>query len=245
MSLEKELNLAIKTAKEAGNYLRSVYRASSPEILIDKDKDIKLKEDLKSEEIILYYLSKSKYTIISEHTSKIFDSEFMWIVDPLDGSLNFSRGISNCAVSIALWKGLEPLLGIIYDFNRDEVYYGSINKGAYLNEKKISVSSIKNKNNAIICTGFPSRLDYSTENLLEFVKKVQDFKKVRILGSASLSLAYVASGKAEVYYEKGIMLWDVAAGLVLVRSAGGNFKITKIGENQFDVWASNGKINND
>lgn len=238
--MKKELDIAIKASREAGNYLRDL---DNIEVLTNREKDIKLKADEESEKIIFKYLFKSDYSIISEETrSETPNTGLRWIVDPLDGSLNFSRGIPNASVSIALWDRESPLLGVIYDFNRDEMYYGTVNNGAYLNRKRISISDIVQKKDAVICTGFPSKADYSTENLLGIVKKVQDFKKIRLLGSAALSLAYVACGRADAYHEKGIMLWDVAAGLALVKAGGGNFKIEKINENQFDVFASNGKI---
>lgn len=238
--MKKELDIAIKASREAGNYLRDL---DNIEVLTNREKDIKLKADKESEKIILKYLFKSDYPIISEETrSETPNTGLRWIVDPLDGSLNFSRRIPNCVVSIALWKGLEPILGVIYDFNRNDLYYGIVGEGASLNDKRISVSDVLDKENAIICTGFPSKADYSTENLLGIVKKIQDFKKIRLLGSAALSLAYVSSGKADAYHEKGIMLWDVAAGLALVKAAGGEYEVNTVNENQYNVFANNGKI---
>lgn len=245
MNLEEELKLATRAAREAGDYLRKI---SEVEILSNEGKDIKLVEDKKSEGIILHSLSQTKYPIISEETrtdSGPPEDGVKWIVDPLDGSLNFYRGIPNSVVSIALWEGDSPLIGVIYDFNRDDLYYGTAEMGHHLNNNKMVVSNIteKEKNEkAVICTGFPSNSDYSDKNLGIFVKKLQDFKKVRLLGSAALSLAYVASGKADAYHENGIMFWDVAAGLALVKFAKGKFEINKVNENQYNVFASNGKI---
>lgn len=241
MNFDKELSLAIRASKEAGNYFRNL---SEIKILSNEGKDIKLKADEEAEQIILRHLSESKYPIISEETRAREKSlnDLEWIVDPLDGSLNFSRGIPNCVVSIALWKGLEPILGVIYDFNREELYSGIVGKGAHLNGKRTSVSNIREKKDALICTGIAKKADYSDENLSDIVRKIQDFKKIRFLGSAALSLAYIASGKADVYSEDRILLWDVAAGLALVKAAAGEINFEKIQGNEFDVFASNGKI---
>ncbi len=242
MNLEKELSLAIDAARQAGNYLKNV---SGVEVLSNEAKDIKLREDKESEQIILSILSQGGYEIISEENSpgSVLGDKPTWLIDPLDGSLNFSRGIPNCCVSIALWRRRSPILGVVYDINRNDLYHASVEAGSYINRERIMVSNISEKGNAIICTGFPSGTDYSnTEYSLDFVRKIQDYKKVRLFGSAALSLAYVASGKADVYHERGIYLWDVAAGLALVKFAGGDFKMEPLNRNSFEVWASNGRI---
>jgi myo-inositol-1(or 4)-monophosphatase len=121
-----------------------------------------------------------------------------------------------------------------------------IGKGAWVNNIPMKVSEVAEKNQAVLFTGFPSYSDFSKNGLENFVKKIQDFKKIRHIGSASLSLAYVASGKADAYYENGIMLWDVAAGLALVEAAGGKIEFTYLKNSekkyQYEVFASNDKI---
>jgi len=240
MNLENNLNLAVKASLEAGKYLKNL---RDKKIISNIGRDIKLVADKISEEIILAYLKKTRYSILSEENGFIKKGgRIQWIVDPLDGSFNFYRGIPNCAVSVALWRDMEPLIGIIYDFNRNNLYKGIIGQSASLNNKKIQVSNVLDKNQAVICTGFPSHLEYLTENLSDFYGKIKTFKKTRLLGSATLSLAYVASGKADAYHEKGIRTWDVAAGLALVKAAGGSFQIERLNKNTFDVFASNGSI---
>ena len=241
MSFEQELRSAKEAAQRAGEHLRNVSDAG---IISNSGKDIELKADREAQEIILDYLKPTPYPVISEHMENPQRNKEgpRWIVDPLDGSLNFYRQTPNAAVSIALWDGQEPCLGVVYDFNRDDMYYGAVKEGSFRNGEKISVSDVAEKGNAVLCMGFPSKADYATERLLGFVKKVQDFKKVRLLGSAALSLAYVASGKADAYHEEGIMLWDVAAGLALVKASGGEFEMKGLGKNQFDIFASNGAL---
>jgi len=228
--LEKEqiyLSVAEKAAKTSGEYLRQVMN-SNIQIVKQLARDVKLEVDLKSESIIINILKKeSDFPILTEErglinvSNFINDSEYQWIVDPLDGSLNFSRNIPICCVSIALWKDAEPLLGVIYDFNRNEIFTGSVNKGAWLNGQKISTNKVKEKSKAILATGFPVSTDFSKDALLDFVEDVRSYMKIRLFGSAALSLAYVSCGRADVYKENSIKIWDVAAGLALVKAAGG------------------------
>jgi len=244
MNLEQDLDLAISSAKQAGKYLNELNQV---EIISSIGRDIKLQADTQAEEIVLNILREEReYNLLTEETGEFKSknsSNFYWIVDPLDGSLNFSRNLPICAVSLALWENMEPLLGVIYDFNRNDLYSCIVGEGAWLNGDKISVSKVNSKESAILCTGFPSKSDYSQKNLLNFVNQVQNFKKVRAFGSAALSLAYVACGKVDAYAEKGIMLWDIAAGLALVKSAGGEIRYNPMrGKNQFDVFASNGNF---
>lgn len=242
MKLERELNLAVKSARDAGDYLR---RISKPHVDSNKGKDIKLREDREAESVILDVLSQTSYPFVSEESYSgihATGNSRRWIIDPLDGSFNFYRNIPFSTVSIALWDGENPLLGVVYDFNRDELYKGTLEQGVLLNDQKVFTSNIDEKSNSILYTGFPSNMRYFEEGREDFFREVQEFKKVRLLGSATLSLANVACGRGEAYHEKGIMLWDVAAGLALVKFAGGEFNIKQLDGNKYDVTATNGKI---
>ena len=190
-------------------------------------RDVKIVADQRLHEIILKSLQeKSSYPVLSEEGRMIpfeeINSSYYWIVDPVDGSLNFSRQIPLCCISIGLWKGMEPVLGVIYDFNRDELFSGLVGNGAWLNGYSIQVSPIQADSEKILCTGFPVATNFSLEGLTSFIKQIQNYKKVRLLGSAALSLAYVASGRVDAYQENSIALWDVGAGLALVKAAGGH-----------------------
>lgn len=203
-------------------------------ILAEIQKDISLSTDkYLDKEISLCLKSNSPYPVLSEESGKQrnfceFD-DYFWIIDPLDGTLNYSRSIPISCISIALWQRQRPVIGIIYDFYHDEIFTGVVEKtpihgkgGAWLNGEPIMTAHIRDKTRGIICTGFPSWRDYGTESLSRFVKKVQDWKKVRLIGSAALSLAWVACGRVDAYMEEDIRIWDVAAGLALVKAAGGN-----------------------
>lgn len=245
LALEKELELAKDTARQAGELL---HLGTDMGVLSNYGKDIKTQLDSELESEIISRLSPSGYNILAEESGdRDKKSPFTWVIDPIDGTFNFSRQIPHYSVSIALLKGFEPLLGVIYDVANNDLYSGIVGKGAWVNNLPMQVSDTDSKDKAVLFTGFPSYSDFSRENLESFIRKIQEFKKIRHIGSASLSLAYVASGKADAYYENGIMLWDVAAGLALVEAAGGKTKYAPLAnpkkKYQYEVSASNGKIN--
>jgi len=217
-----EIEIAILAAKEASKYLLNIEEIK---VNANVDKDIKLQADIESEKIIIDILRNNfSYPILAEESGELdsFTTDGKhWIIDPIDGTLNFSKGLPISCISIALYEKEKAILGVIYDFNRDELFSGIVGEGAWLNGQKIEKSNIKESSSAVLATGFPSYRNYDETVLLEFVSKIKDFKKVRLLGSAALSLAYVACGRVDAYSEEDIMLWDVAAGLALVEAVGG------------------------
>lgn len=207
-------------------------------------KDIKLAADVLAEEASLACLrSGSNYPILSEEAGE--DAAFegaglRWIVDPLDGTFNFSRRLPLCCVSVGLWNGSKPVLGVIYDFSADVYYRGIVGVGAWRNEEPMSVSSITSPAKSAIATGFPAGGDFGRDSILGFVHQVQHYKKVRMIGSAALALAFVAAGYVDAYQEDNVNLWDIAAGLALVSAAGGRFAMRPgTGRWQFEVFAAN------
>jgi myo-inositol-1(or 4)-monophosphatase len=227
MDLMDELKLAEETARQAGALLLQIVKRPLS-VLSSEGKDIKLQADRDSEALIVDALSAATpYPILAEEggeRGKRFDEAF-WVIDPLDGTLNYSRGIPVCCVSIALVDGSDkiekPLAAVIFDFNRDEMFTAAAGHGAWLNGLPMRVSSVKDPAQAVLSTGFPSYIDYSAESLMPLVRRVQVFKKVRMIGAAAISLAWVACGRLDAYAENGAMLWDVAAGRLLVSEAGG------------------------
>jgi len=202
-------------------------------------RDTKLEADSASESMILDMLSRN-YPVLSEEMGGIISHKSpTWIVDPLDGTVNYSREIPISCVSIGLWND-GPIMGVVYDFTRDEMFTGIVGDGAFLNDEKIQVSGISNPSDAIVYTGFPVASSFETACISEFVNIVQGYKKVRLLGSAALSLAYVACGRGDAYIEQNIRIWDVAAGLALVKAAGGSIKY--FGDDPLVVTADNGSI---
>ena len=217
------LSIAKKAAVKASDFLIK----SGNNIIVNKSesKDIKLQSDFDSENIVIKILrDNSDFDILSEECGYLKgknSSKLKWIVDPLDGSLNFSRSLPLCCISIALWEENNPILGVIFDFNSNLLYSGIVGKGAWCNKLSISVSKVNKKSNSILCTGFPIYSSFKDENIINFISEIQEFKKVRLLGSAALSLAFVANGTVEAYKENNIAIWDVAAGLAIVKAAGG------------------------
>ena len=245
-NLNKELELAVKAAKAAGNLL--LENKKELNLLIDSDpKDTKLKADISSENLIKeIIIANSNYPILAEESGKSSDDlgDIFWVIDPLDGTANFNRDIPICCVSIGLVKKMKPLLGVIYDFNNDDLYEGdNIKNSSTLNNNDISVSNINKKSDGILVTGLPFNTDYSDNSLNEMIVDMQSWKKVRMIGSAAMASCYVASGRAELYKEKGIYLWDIIAGAAIVQAAGGKAEILNMNESfQVDVVFSNSNI---
>jgi len=239
----KEHHIAKKASVSAGELLLN--KNSITEIF-SSDKDIKLTADIQAEQSIKNIISaESSYPILAEESGKSVEKlgDTYWIIDPLDGTANYSRSIPISAVSICLMHQLNPVLGVIYDFNNDHLYEGSIFSDALLNNQKIKVSSVDNSKSGILITGLPNNTDYSDKALTRMIRDFQDWRKVRMLGSAAMAAAYVASGKADVYKEKNSYIWDVAAGAAIVKAAGGYVSLTNQNESfQVDVFFSNGHL---
>ncbi len=210
--MNKFLEIAKQASKESEKYLIDIINNNNIIININSSigRDIKLEADKESENVIVKYLEMhSDIPILSEEmnpTGNYKETEFIWIVDPLDGSLNFSRGINNFCISIGLWNYGKPLLGTINDFIHHSLYEGIVGKFALCNNKKIKVSNVEGKSNSILATGFPVDANFSKESLESFINDIQNYKKIRLLGSAALSLSYLASGKVDAFHENEIMI---------------------------------------
>lgn len=231
MVYEKELKLAINAANSAGEFLKR-----REGVLIDsyEGKDIKLSTDKNSEKIIFDVLRESNIPILSEESSgNCCKEDKCWIVDPLDGTMNYYKGMDELScVSIALWDEGRPVVGVINRYSRNELFSGCVDGKAYLNGKEIQTSDIKETKQAVMSTGFPVKRTYDTDSLMDFVKQVQEFKKVRMLGTAAIMGAYVACGRFDAYFEDEIMIWDVAAAVAIVNAAGGSTVLKELSDNK-------------
>jgi myo-inositol-1(or 4)-monophosphatase len=240
------LDIAKEAAKESGKLLLENKKELNKS-LKSNNKDTKLIADLKAENLIKEIIvKKSKYPILAEESGKSVEDlgDTFWVIDPLDGTANYSRGIPMCCISIGLVKNMKPLLGVVYDFNNKDMYIGnSLTKTSTLNNDKIIVSDYKKKSDGVLVTGLPVNSDYSNTSLEKIIYDMQSWKKIRMIGSAAMASCYIASGKAEMYKEKGVYLWDILAGAAIVESAGGIADISNISENfQVDVVFSNSHI---
>jgi myo-inositol-1(or 4)-monophosphatase len=222
-------------------------RYSQTQIILSDQKDIKLKTDKELHEKIVSFLLKSyPYKILSEEDEynasyTKYENPF-WIIDPLDGSLNFSRDIPISCISIALWNKDSVEFGCIYDFNRKEIFVSN-NNIFLINDIPGKTSITKSTDKGILCSGFPSWRNYDDDSLKLFLKKIQNWKKIRAIGSAALSLTWVARGWVDAYIEEDIRIWDVAAGLAMVKASGGKVYLNENKRSNFvTAIATNGII---
>ena len=229
LELDICLEIAKSAALKAGKYLLE-NQGKELKILLNQGRDIKLQLDIDTEQLIKDSLrSQSTFSILGEETGLSSDmGEFYWVVDPLDGTSNFLRDIPISCVSIALMQDLQPILGVIYDFNHDDLYFGHIESQAFVNQVEIIVSDYSEKSKSTLVTGIPARTNYSDNEFKNMIDDFQQWKKVRMIGSAAMASIYVAAGKADTYKENGIFLWDIAAGAAIVNAAGGVASITNI-----------------
>jgi len=242
----KELDLAIKTAKGAVDLINSKF-STNIGVKSQISRDIKTQADYETNDYIIKRLSKTGINIISEEnfSQKFNLNDNQWIIDPIDGTFNLFRRFPINAVSISLWDQGIPILGVINSISTNDIYYACINGGAYKNNEKINVSSVNDISQAVLATGFPSGLNLSDKKANKFINNIKKYKKIRMLGSASMMLAYVANGSFDVYQEDDIFIWDVAAGLSIVSEAGGFYSIKNgSSEYKFRIKASNVLLKN-
>ena len=233
-SVSPDLYLMIKACEKASKVLiRDFGEIEKLQVSIKGPSDFVTNSDYKVEKIIINELSKSKkkYYLISEESGKIENENKSgcWIIDPIDGTTNFLNGIPHFAISIALKIKNEIISGVIYDPIKDEMFYAEKNNGAYLNNKRIRVSKKNNVDNSLFATGGKN--------------EIKTKLNIRRFGSASLDLAYVAAGRYDGFFQKNLSLWDVAAGLILIKESGG--KVNEINlekNNNVKIYASNNSI---
>ncbi|MFC4728157.1 inositol monophosphatase family protein [Coralloluteibacterium thermophilus] len=224
--LKPAVNVMVKAARQAGNViLRNMAKLDSLKIVEKARQDYASEVDSLAEAEIIRELRRAypdagflgeEGGIVGKGRSSIF------VIDPLDGTSNFLRGFPHFCVSIALVENGEPQHAVIYDPIRNDIFTASRGSGAQLNEKKIRVAERKDLEGCTIITGFPPR---ERERVAPHLATIGDLlataEDVRRTGSAALDLAYVACGRADAYFEAGVKAWDIAAGVLLVREAGG------------------------
>jgi myo-inositol-1(or 4)-monophosphatase len=183
--------------------------------------------DLKAERVLRQELSKARpdYSFLMEESgaSSGKDADHRWIVDPLDGTTNFLHGLPHFCISIALERAGDIVAGVVFDPIKDELFWGEKGIGAFLNDRRLRVSSRRQLSQALVATGTPygQRSDGRPRYLRQFDSLMDQVGDIRRMGSAALDLAYVAAGRFDGYWEYGLSAWDIAAGLLLVREAGG------------------------
>ena len=217
------LEVAVEAALEAGGILTTEF-ARPPDISYKGEVDIVTQADRRSEQAIVTLLRTRfpKHAIVAEEGGgSERDSPFRWHVDPLDGTTNFAHGYPCFAVSIGLEEAGELITGVIYQPVSGELFTAVKGGGAYLNQKKIHVSAIEKLATSLLCTGFPSVKRSQNPNIHYYWDFTLRSHGVRRDGSAAMDLASVACGRFEGFWEFGLHSWDTAAGVLLVREAGG------------------------
>lgn len=248
--LQQILDQVIEVSKKAGAFIREERQKFDPDKIEYKGlNDMVSYVDKTAEQIIVTALEAilpEAGFITEEQTKTNIAERFNWIIDPLDGTTNFIHGVPSFSVSIALKEYDELVLGVVYEVNLDECFYAIKGQPAYLNGKVIHVSNKPKVADSLIATGFPYYDFTKQAAYIElFTELMKSCHGLRRLGSAAVDLAYTACGRFDAFYEYNLNAWDIAAGVVIVRQAGGEVINYKGGNEVMDnreLLATNGKI---
>ncbi len=243
------LQTAIDAATEAGKFLRESKGKSLKIENKSSSIDPVTQIDKQAEKIIVDII-KNRYpdhAILAEESGESNDtSDYRWIIDPLDGTVNFTHGLPIYCVSIGLEYRDAVIAGAVFDPNAGDLYTAERGKGAYLNGSRIHVSENEKLIDSILITGFPYDIHNNPGNTIErFIDFLMEAQAVRRLGSAAIDLCYIAAGYGDGFWEAFIKPWDIAAGMLLVEEAGGkvtDFNGHQIGADSERILATNGKI---
>ena len=246
------INVMVKACRKASKIIiRDFGEIEKLQVSLKGPGDFVTASDKKVEKILINELQEARpsYSILSEEIGQINnDKSFKWIIDPIDGTANFLHGIPHFAISIGLEHDGEIICGIVYDPIKDEMFVAEKGNGSYLNNQRMRVSSRSKLKDCIVFTGGPKLESKNKELALEEYKKFSSkiLIPIRKLGSASLDMAYVAAGRCDGFWQRNLNYWDIAAGIILVKEAGG-FVTDFEGENRYvenkTILATNSRIN--
>ncbi|RCS31296.1 inositol monophosphatase [Rhodanobacter denitrificans] len=221
------VTIAARAARSAGNViLRYMNRIDGLHVVEKQQMDFVSEVDKLAEAEIVKELRRAypDHAILAEESGAIGKGPLTWVIDPLDGTHNYLRGIPHFSVSIALLEKGVPIHAVVFDPLRDELYTASKGDGAYLNDRRMRVGKRENLGGAMIATGFPFRQREHLAAQLDMTRAILgQAEDIRRSGSAALDLAYVAAGRYDGYFEIGLKPWDMAAGVLLVHEAGGRY----------------------
>jgi myo-inositol-1(or 4)-monophosphatase len=257
MNLKNAQLSAVQAAQEVGQLMRRHLHATKRANSVTQH-DIKLELDVRSQHLIERRL-RAQFPHVAvlgeEGVVGKADAEFRWVVDPIDGTVNFAYSIPHACVSIALQRradkstasvyedGYETLVGVVHDPFCAETWTATKGGSARLNGKPIKVSRRHRLNEAIVSIGFAKSKETLEATLPYFINLVHRVRKVRIMGAAALALTYVATGRFDAYVERGIRIWDIAAGGLIIECAGGEFWRKSLGRDHvYRMVASNGLL---
>ena len=248
------MNVMVKVCRKASKIIiRDFGEIENLQVSVKGPGDFVTASDKKVEKIIIEELQKARpnYSVLSEEIGEIKNNEeFKWIIDPIDGTANFLHGIPHFAISIGLEHNKEIICGIIYDPIKDEMFTAEKGNGSYINNQRMRVSSRQKLKDCIIFTDGPENKNLNDESLMEVYKKISSKVDIPIrkLGCGSLDMAYVAAGRCDGFWSKNLNYWDIAAGIILVKEAGG-FVTDYSGEAKYienkTILVTNSKISNE
>lgn len=250
LNLENLCLQVVEIAKKTGQFIRTeAQNFSSDKIEYKGLNDMVSYVDKTAEERIIAALTlilPESGFIGEENTNNKIAETYNWIIDPLDGTTNFIHGIPTYAVSVALKQNNELVIGVIYEIGRDECFYAWQNSKAYLNGREIRVSENANLEKSLVATGFPYYDFKRQQNYMAlFTDVMQQCHGLRRIGAAAVDLAYTACGRFDAYFEYNLQPWDIAAGILIVKQAGGQVFDFNGGNNVLetcDIIATNGKV---
>lgn len=245
------MNIAVRAARDASKVIvQYMDRVDHLPIVTKEKNDFVTEVDQKAESVIINTLKQAfpEHSILAEESGQSGDSDYQWIIDPLDGTTNYLHGFPQFSISIALKHKGKLVIGVVYDPLRQELFTASAGDGAYLNNRRIRVSKQSSLSGALLGTGFPYKDQrYLDAYLAMFKTFFPETAGIRRAGSAALDLAYVACGRLDGFWEIGLQSWDIAAGALLVREAGGIITDFSANDNFLDngnVIAANPKVFN-
>jgi myo-inositol-1(or 4)-monophosphatase len=244
VSLPAALAAAVKAARAAGQIMRANWHKPK-RVNCAEAHDIKLELDVRCQKLIEKTLAAAfpEIPVLGEEGSTgDTTEEYRWVIDPIDGTVNYFYGMPHAAVSIALQHRAQSVVGVIYDPFTDEIWTTTKGTPTRLNGKVVRVSNRTQLKDCMIALGFSKSHDNFEKTLPHLIRLAGKVKKIRIMGSAALELVYVASGRLDAYIERTINLWDVAAGSLILENAGGEFHVQPAPHGKLRMCADNGKL---
>jgi myo-inositol-1(or 4)-monophosphatase len=246
------VNDLIYISKEAGGIIKEGFNKQLNVEYKSNESDLVTNIDKASEKLIADFIKKKypSHGILAEEAGEIKNgSEYLWVIDPLDGTVNFAHGLPIFSVSIGLQKNNKTIAGVVYDIMQDILYSAEEGSGAFANSKRINVSDNSNLSHSILVTGFPYNIKENPFNAVEkFAAFIKASRGMRRLGSAAIDFCYVAKGVFDGFWEVFLNPWDICAGKLIVEEAGGtvtDFEGKKINIHSKQILASNGKVHDE
>jgi len=245
------LYVAVRAARKAGDLIaRSFEDTASYKVQEKQDRDFVTDVDCKAEELILREIKRHypDHGIVAEESGSTNPkASIQWYIDPLDGTTNFIHGFPHFAVSISAWQDGRPLLAVVYDPIKNEMFEAKRGGGAFMNRRRLRVSPVEYTENAVFASGLPpyrrtELIDVFQQRMDRCMRQTEGYRRA---GSAALDLAYVAAGRLDAYWEGGLCSWDIAAGILLVQEAGGivtNLDGKTVSLDDGDVLCANSRL---